>query len=357
MAIDTTRPFVGFHTRFADHEAVDSLLRLVDEGLAPMGFNHLMLEFNPGYAYRCFPEFSTGTVTYEDCVRIREHCKEKGITIIPLFQCLSHQADHMSATPSGAWPLLDSHPEFMETPDVPANASWPQFYTHSWCASNDDIYQYVFPMMDEIAEACGATTVHIGLDEVFDIGEPGCPRCHGKDKAALFARTVKILHDHLAERGIQTMMWGDRLLNAEALGYQMWEADKFGMWTAFDRADEVTRDIVICDWHYDLHDHGYPSVGQFMQAGFDVIPSFGADEKQAAHFWHYALEYLYLGNKFGWPGHVRGLLCTHWTALTAEGVDALLAGIRQEHPYDPDRRDVGRVIAKVVPAGKHMRVR
>ncbi len=357
MAIDTTRPFVGFHTRFADHEAVDSLLRLVDEGLAPMGFNHLMLEFNPGYAYRCFPEFSTGTVTYEDCVRIREHCKEKGITIIPLFQCLSHQADHMSATPSGAWPLLDSHPEFMETPDVPANATWPQFYTHSWCASNDDIYQYVFPMMDEIAEACGATTVHIGLDEVFDIGEPGCPRCHGKDKAALFARTVKILHDHLTERGIQTMMWGDRLLNAEALGYQMWEADKFGMWPAFDRTDEVTRDIIICDWHYDLHDHGYPSVGQFMQAGFDVIPSFGADEKQAAHFWHYALEYLYLGNKFGWKGHVLGLLCTHWKPLTAEGVDALLAGIRQEHPYDPDQRDVGRVIAKVVPAGKHMRVR
>jgi hypothetical protein len=153
------------------------------------------------------------------------------------------------------------------------------------------------------------------------------------------------------------MMWGDRLLNAEKLGYQMWEADKFGIYPAFDREDEVTRDIIICDWHYDMHDHGYPSVGQFMQAGFDVIPSLGADEKQASHFWFYAIEYLYLGNKFGWKGSMLGLLATQWKPLDAEGVDRLLAGIRKETAYDPEVRDVGRVIAKIVPAGKFLRVR
>ena len=358
MAIDKSIPFVGFHTRFAFHEAVDALLELIDQGLAPMGINNLILEFNPGYAYRCFPQYSTGTVTYEDCERIREFCKARGIRVIPLFQCLSHQADHMSNTPSGAWPLLDQNPQFMETPDVPGDATWPQFYTHSWCASNDDIYEYIFPMMDELIEVFEADVMHIGIDEVFDIGEDSCPRCKGKNKAELLARTVKILHDHLAEKGVETMMWGDRLLNAEKLGYQMWEADKFGMWPAFDMEDQVTRDIIITDWHYDLHDHGYPSIGQFMEAGFNVIPSLGGNEKQAAHFWHYALEYLYLGNKFGWKGKMLGLLFTQWRPMTVEIAQEILAGIRLEREFDPESRgDVGRTIGKIAPVGRHLRVR
>ena len=56
--------------------------------------------------------------------------------------------------------------------------------------SNDDIYQYVFPMIDEMAEACRADAVHIGMDELFDVAM--CPRCKGKSPAALYARTIKI---------------------------------------------------------------------------------------------------------------------------------------------------------------------
>lgn len=315
--------FVGFHTRFADHEAVDGLLKLIDQGLAPMGINALILEFNPGYSYRCFPEYSNGTVTYEDCVKIRDFCRERGIKAMPLFQCLSHQSDHMKS--SSAWKLLKAHPEFDETPDVPDDAKWPDFYTHSWCAANDGIYEYVFPMMDELIEAFDTDVLHIGMDEVFDIAS--CPRCKDQKPDALFARTVKILHDHLAEKGVRTMMWGDRLLDAQKLGYQMWEADKFGMYPAFDRADEVTRDILITDWHYDLHDHGYPSVSQFMKGGFEVIPSLGSNPEQALHFTKFAMEDIYMGNKYGWPGRVAGLLFTQWKAMTAQGAEEVLHGI------------------------------
>lgn len=356
MALDKNKVFVGFHTRFGDHDSVPGLIKLIETGLVPMGFNALVLELNPGYSYRCFPEYSTGTVTYEDLVQIKNVCDKHGIKAIPLFQCLSHQCENFGN--GKPWPLLQAHPEFCENPDMIDGGEWPDIYCHSWCASNDDIYQYIFPMMDEIIEAMQADVVHIGIDEVFDIGEDFCPRCKGKNKAELLARTIKILHDHLAKKGIETMMWGDRLLDADKLGYQMWEADKFGMYPAFDMEDQVTRDIIITDWHYDTHSKGYPSVEQFMKAGFHTIAAFGADEVQAAHFWKHCLEYLYLGNKFHWKGKLGGLLITHWTPLTNKLADDILGGMNGTIPKSDDiwaSSQVGICIDALVPKGKYLK--
>ncbi len=352
MSFNRSIPFVGFHTRIADHDAVPGLVRLIEEGLAPAGINTLILEFNPGYAYRCYPEFSTGTLNHQDALIIKSICWKYKIRIIPLFQCLSHQSN-FNARP---WPLYQKHPEFLETPDVPAGAAWPDFYCHCWCASNDDLYPYIFDMMDELIDVFEPDAVHIGLDEVFDLGEDCCPRCRGKNKAALLARTVKILHDHLTDKGLDTMMWGDRLLNADKLGYHMWEADRFGMYPAFDLKDQITRDIMICDWHYDKHDHGYPSVGQFMENGFFTVPAVAGDLDQAKFFWGFCLEYCYLSRKFKWPGRLGGLLFTHWAPLTLKNSDELLSAImkslRQERVEYADiwsSAAAGQVIGRLAP--------
>lgn len=77
MAIDKTKPFIGFHTRIGAHEAVDELFRLAETALIPLGFNTLVLEFNPGFKYKCFPEYSTGTIDVADAKRIKAFCDEK----------------------------------------------------------------------------------------------------------------------------------------------------------------------------------------------------------------------------------------------------------------------------------------
>jgi hypothetical protein len=354
MAIHKNEAFVGFHTRIKDHEATDALIKLINEALAPMGFNALILELNPGYAYECFPEYATGTLNKQDIKKILTVCKTHNIKLIPLFQCLSHQSNFNGQ----AWPLLAKNPEFSETPQYINGAEWPDLYCHSWCASNETIYDYIFPMMDEVIDAFEADVMHIGLDEVFEIGEDCCPRCKGKDKAELFANTVKKIYDHLTEKGIEVMMWGDRLLNADALGYQMWEADKFGMYRAFDMEDKIPRDIIITDWHYDFHSHGYPSIEQFMKAGFHTIPAFGADKDQAEHFWKHCLEYIYLGRKNHWKGKLGGLLMTHWNLLTQETVDEILGGIngtigKSDNPWASS--EYGRCIKAIVPKGKEFR--
>lgn len=347
MAIDKTKPFVGFHTRIGDREAIDDLFRLAKEALIPMGFNTLVLEFNPGFKYSCFPEYSNGTIDKNDARRIKAFCDENNLKAIPLFQCLSHQSDNQGGIP---WPLLKLNPEFMETPEFAEGGEWPDFYVHSWCASNDKIYDYVFPMMDEIIEAFDADTVHIGIDEVFDIGD--CPRCKGKNKAELLANTVKKIHDHLEEKGIETMMWGDRLLSAEETGYTMWDADIFGTYPAFDMEDKVTRDIVITDWHYDMHSHGYPSVGKFMQAGFNTIIAVASNGEQPEHFFKHALEYIYLSKKNSWKGKMLGVLCTQWNPLTKDVVDAILAGVndinfKTDNRWDP--AETGKTLKRLSP--------
>lgn len=353
MPFNRDIPMIGFHTRICSHEGADALIRLIEEGLAPMGINTLIMEFNPGFAYKCFPEYSNGTFTYEDAVKVREVCKKYNIRPVPLFQCLSHQSN----SGDKPWPLFIDHPEFLEMPHISHDAYWPDIYCHHWCASNDDIYKYVFPMIDELIEAFEAEAIHIGIDEVFDIGEDCCPRCAGKDKADLLARTVKILHDHLAEKGVDTMMWGDRLLNAESLGYQMWEADRFGMYKAFDM-EEITRDIIICDWHYDMHDHGYPSVEQFMKGGFFTVPAMGGKVEQALHFWGFCLEDLYLGRKLKWEGKLGGVLFTNWGDLNPESADEILRAINGEKiPSEItwSGAPVGEVIRKLAPAAKNFR--
>ena len=296
---DRSKPMIGFHTILKNHEDVPAMLRVIEEGLAPRGFNTLILEAR--YQFTCFPEYSMGTVNYQDVRQISDACQRHGVRLVPLFPCLSHQSAEKRTSP---YPLLRLHPEFMETPHMlDADLTWPDFCLHSWC-------------------------VHIGMDELFDVAM--CPRCKGKSPAALYARTIKILHDHLKEKNLDTMIWGDRLLNSLKMGYSMWEGDRFGVYPALDMEDEVTRDLIICDWHYDWHSAGYPSVETFIEKGFFVVPSVYKSGENACHLWLHALEAHYLGKRYGWPGRLGGMLFTNWHPLNDAIADGMLKGMNGE---------------------------
>jgi hypothetical protein len=119
--------------------------------------------------------------------------------------------------------------------------------------------------IDELAEACDAKAFHVGMDEVFLLADPDCPRCQGKDPAELFAGEVRALQAHLDEIGCRTWMWGDRFLDGRATGLGKWEASMNGTAPAID---QVPKDFVICDWHYD----SAPETPRyFARRGFDVV--------------------------------------------------------------------------------------
>ena len=133
--------------------------------------------------------------TQEEIKKMIAYCKERDIEIIPEVPCLSH-SDY----------LLQAHPEFAEnTEDVLPDA---------YCPQNPGIYQLLFELLDEIIALFGPKTIHIGHDELYTIGL--CEKCRGKDPVELFSEDIKKIYRYLKDRGIQTMLWSDKLLNAHS---------------------------------------------------------------------------------------------------------------------------------------------
>jgi hypothetical protein len=330
-----TKAIRAVHLRVDSSESTDNLIQYMKEGLAPLGVNTLIIEINPGYNFQCYPELANGSFGKEDAQKVAAAARETGIRIVPLFMCLGHQGWRFHKNT-----LLKLHPEFDETPNIPEDGDPKKtpdtvFYCHSWCASNDDVYKYVFPMIDEIMTDFGTDCLHVGMDEVFSMADENCPRCKGKDRAELFARTVNILHDHIVkEKGWQMMMWADRLNHAEECGYHDWEGDMLGTWPAIDK---IPNDILLADWHYEMNKKKFPSIRIFAEKGFTVIPAAWRSLKQTRYFLEDALKRGKLAKENGAPGCMAGMIITNWASAGPKHLEELLALLKERVQDDKDK--------------------
>ena len=219
--------FRCFRSYLPPKDGIDEFLRFIDMLIA-FGHNTIMLEIGGAMEYKRHPEINDGWVeyckifeefngktewvqrsawypknaihcdngggnflTYEELTRIVDYCRERHFEIIPEVPSLSH-VDY----------LLYNHPELAEIDNdhLPNNA----------CPSNEDYYKLIFDVLDEVVEVFRPTRVNICHDEAYVFGY--CPRCRGKNPGALFANHMTRLHDHLAESGVKTMIWGDGIL-------------------------------------------------------------------------------------------------------------------------------------------------
>ncbi len=161
--------------------------------------------------------------------------------------------------------MLRAHPEFDETPGKYPNNEG--IYCRSYCPLHPAVHDVLFDLIDELADACQADAFHVGMDEVFLLGEDDCPRCKGKNKAELFAQEVRTLRDHLAQSKRAMWMWGDRFLDGEITGLGKWEASQVQTAPAIHL---VPKDVVICDWHYRK---AAPTAALFASEGLPVVSS------------------------------------------------------------------------------------
>ncbi len=248
----------------ADLETLGGLL----PKLAAMGVNVIVLEVDYNFTFQSHPELRQGKnpITEQGAARIAGVCSELGIRLIPQFQCLGHQS-----WAKKTFPLLTVYPQFDLTPGAfPDNKG---IYCREWNVLDADLNRIVCSLLDEIIEAFRADALHVGMDEVFLLGSKESPATHGKDPAKLFARCVNDLHGHLVgKRGVEMLMWGDRLIDATKYSYGKWEASANGTAAAIDM---VPRDIIICDWHYEQPKvyklDSYPSIPMFVAKGFRVL--------------------------------------------------------------------------------------
>jgi hypothetical protein len=239
--------------------ALESFLGFVRDDLPREGVNTLIFQIDYNYAYRTHPELAAkGAYTAEQIKSLVAACRAAHVRLIPLVNCLGHQSWAQTTHQ-----LLTVYPQFDETQGLyPDNKD---IYCRSYCPNHPEVHRVIFDLLGEIADVFETDAVHVGMDEVFLLGEENCPRCAGHDKAELFAQEVRTLHDFLATKHVQLWMWGDRFLDGPTTGLGKWEAS----YNSTSRAiDLVPKDIVVCDWHYDS---AAPTPAYFALKGFNVV--------------------------------------------------------------------------------------
>ena len=286
-AVPRAQPlWFGLHVLVENKPAAEALIAELP-ALAKVGINLLILEIDYNYEYVSHPELrGDDPISLETVKKIVGLCRDFKIRLIPEFQSLGHQS-----WAEKTFPLLVQYPHLDESPGKYAGNKgldpWgTEFYCRSWCPLHPEVNPIIFALYDELLEVFEADALHVGMDEVFIIGDADCPRCAGKPTSELFARAVNDIHDHLVgKRGKEMLMWADRLLDGAATGYGLWEASMNGTHPAIDM---IPKDIILCDWHYErkyplqqTKSSTFPSVRFFIDKGFRVLPTSFKDVKAA----------------------------------------------------------------------------
>jgi len=288
-------PLRGVHVFMPAREDLPFFKRFI-EFLARYKFNTMFLEIGGGMQYMRHPEINEGWerlareaeeqpasqsrlqnsapghkdsihielgggsyLTQDEVRRIVRWCAAGRIEIIPEVQSLSH-----------SYYLLANHRELAENP----KDRWPD----TCCPSNPKTYELLFDVMQEVIDVFGPKTVSIGHDEVYTIGF--CPRCKGKDLGRLLADEITRTHDFLAERGIRTAMWSEKLHHNPGPAKDVWRHRRFGeefrgalpnTTGAFDR---VPRDILLLNWYNSVD----PQIVRMLrERGFtSILGNYGA---------------------------------------------------------------------------------
>lgn len=285
-------PFRGICLGVPRQEDIEVFKRLIAEVLPAYKCNALVLLIRYGYEFESHPGIgSKNGLTKEQAADIGNLCRQNNIRIIPKMNLLGHQSEKNRGSEHG---LLRVHPEFDETPELESVR-----YCRSLCPRHPEVKDIVFELGDELIDALGADAIHVGLDEVFEIGL--CPRCKDIPNAELFADWVNALHGHFVnEKNVEMFMWGDRFLDGKATGYGEWEASTNDTWSMID---SVPKDIIMCDWHYGQRDE-YPSVPFFASNGFRLTVGPWKEMKATEALLKYASE-----NK---SEKLLGVLQTSW---------------------------------------------
>jgi Glycosyl hydrolase family 20, catalytic domain len=264
--LDSIIPVRGFCIDLPRPSGLDSFVHFINEELAPRKVNTLFLLVDYRYQFHSHPELADSfALSNAEVKKIVKACAQHHIRIIPQINLLGHQSWELRIGK-----LLKAYPEFDETPWIknPEKYEWPNadnLYCRSYCPLHPKIHEVLFAVIDELCDAFECNAFHGGMDEVFYLGESKCPRCGGQDPSVLFAGEVRALHDHLAQKGRELWIWGDRLIDGKTTGIGEWEASYNNSYRAVDL---IPRDVVICDWHYERPDK---TAIYFAMKGFRVV--------------------------------------------------------------------------------------
>ena len=303
QTIETDKLVKSFTIAAPRPNEVAKFVEFIEEDLSKTSVNTLFLMIDYKYQFKSHPELIGKSVLSESNIKdIVKACANNGIAIIPLVNLLGHQSWKQKYIHA----LLKVYPEFEENPGDKLLDE--NFYCRSYCPLHPEVHGIVFDIIDELIEVFETNAIHVGLDEVFVLGEDSCERCNGKNKAKLFADEVTKIYNHLNARNVKMYMWGDRLLDGKTTGLGKWSASYNETYPAIDL---IPKDIIICDWQYTT---APPTPAYFALKGFEVISCSFEKPEVAQHQLLSVLQNRKFANKtIG--NRMLGVMHTYWSSF------------------------------------------
>ncbi|MCX7919279.1 MAG: family 20 glycosylhydrolase [bacterium] len=222
----------------ADKDSIWFHTRLIDRVFSRYKINHIVYEVEQGIQWESVPEVNQpAAITKSEFKKVLQCAKDHFITVTPLVQTLGHLEFVFRAK---------KNLEFVEDSAMP----------YAYCPLNPKSYEFIFKMIDEAIDLFDKPEyLHIGHDEFEMRGTfPVHEECKKVGLVDLYYLDTLKLYEHLKQKGVKTMMWGDILLK-----------EKFK-----SKIDTLPKDIVIADWHY-APKTVYPSIDFYQEHGFRTI--------------------------------------------------------------------------------------
>ncbi len=225
------------------------------------GFNTLAISIGNAVKFNSFPgQLRPGAWSVDELLMFVNYAKQLDLNVIPDINLLTHHESFFGK----------NHPELM-------------FNSKTYDSRKTEVYSLITAYIDEIISTLHPSAINIGHDELkgFMGKDTHTPNTEidllpGEQilPAELFLQDVLFIHDYLSKRGIETRMWGDMLISPEEFPDMLdWQLHGRPMGYGKALRDQLPRDIVICDWHYDDDQADFPSLTTLQNEGFRVLGS------------------------------------------------------------------------------------
>lgn len=241
------------------HETPPHMIERAIRLAAFLKFTHVVLEFWGMLRLEALKEISWPEAwSKEDAGKLVAIARDMGMEVIPMFNSWGHAT--ASRIKHGRHVVLDQNPRLapLFEPD-----GW------TWCLTNERSQALIRSICDELIEFSGpGHYFHIGCDEAYS--HATCDRCRKTDRVKLFADHVNNLAAHIEKRGRRAIMWGDPLLE-RAKWPSGFSANGSPALPTHLALDQISRKILIADWHYNVSSGDIPTLAHFRGKGFQVL--------------------------------------------------------------------------------------
>ncbi len=262
------RPWRGIMIRVRYKFDIDWSKEVMSELIARFKFNIVQLDISYGTIWDSHPELYLGDPTQashmDEIQQVADYTKQYFLEVVPAGPGWTHSGEFSTAETMNT--LLR---ENRAAPDPDTNLE-------NLCPRNPQSQQLVHELWTEQINRFQPTRMHLGWDEISDIGSSSCPYCNGVAKTTLFNEFLWNDWNWMQARGIVPIMWADMLTT---------EMNGGAPWNLYQVAATMPKGIVLEDWEY-LKSQTYTRLQNWNNNGLSSVGSpFGVYNPGIANIW------------------------------------------------------------------------